>query len=223
MITRRIYQIMPILIAIGLLIFVWSVPIENSGGWATFWSTVEPSGFTYRLFQLAGLTAFTLISFQVATGPYMKLWERLYGSGFYKFHAIEGLSVLLFALLHPLLLGVYLLMEKIDYRAFASGYPFQLYFGPLALTLLLVTIPSAAATILWSRPQFRRNWHWIHLANYLVFLLIFLHSLSIGSDVSPPDSRLRPLWWTFFALWVAGLVYRRIIRVQQEGKHGLDQ
>ena len=113
-------------------------------------------------------------------------------------------------------------MQQIDYREFAAQYPWQISLGPIVLTLLLVTVPTAAGTILWNKPYYRRNWHWIHLANYAVFLLVFLHSLNIGTDVSPTDSRLRPLWWTFFAIWLAGGLYRRVFRVVKEKNSGLD-
>ena len=218
---RRLYQLLPILVALAVLAFVWSVPLRAAGGWSSFWDTSQPSDLTFRLFQLAGLTAFTLVSLQVATGPFMKLWERLYGPGFYKFHAIQGLSVLLFALLHPILLGTYLVMEQIDYREFAAQYPWQISLGPIVLALLLVTVPPAASSILWNKPFYRRRWHWIHLANYLVFLLAFVHSLGVGTDVSAPSSQLRPLWWGFFAIWVAGGLYRRVFRVMKEKTHGL--
>jgi predicted ferric reductase len=221
MLIRRVFQLIPIVIALAILAFVWSVPITSAGGWLSFWDNSHPADLTYRLFQLAGLTAFTLIGLQVATGPFMTLWGRLYGPGFYKFHAIQGLAVLLFALLHPLLLGAYLIMKQIDYSEFAAQYPWQLSLGPIALALLLMTIPTAASAVLWNKPYFRRRWHWIHLLNYLVFLTAFLHSISIGSDVSPSDSQLRPLWWTFFVIWIFAGLYRRVFRVVKEKSHGL--
>ncbi len=221
MLIRRFLQILFPLIALDLLIIVWSVPIANAGGWAAFWESTDLAALTYRLFQLAGLTAFTLVSFQVLTGPYLKLWEKLYGPQFYRFHAFEGIFALLFALLHPSLLLVSLAYQKISLFTFIKAFPIQYYFGPLALTLMLVTVTTAALTILRKVPRFAKTWHWLHLLNYAVFVLAYFHSLTIGSDLVSPTSQLRPLWNFFLIGLVVGLIYRRIYRVVQEKDHGL--
>lgn len=218
---RRLLQFFFPILSLAILGFVWSVPIQNAGGWTTYWTIADPSAFIYRLFQLAGLTAFTLVSLQILTGPYMKFWEHLYGPRFYKFHAYEGLFALLFALLHPSLLLVSLNLQKVSYFDFVTTLPYQFYFGPFALLLMVTTVSTAALTILFGRPAFQKSWHWIHLANYGVFLLVFFHSISIGSDVASPTSTLRPLWWLFLAGMIVGLLYRRVYRVITEKDAGL--
>ncbi len=196
-------------VGVGLLTFTWSVAIHGSGGVAAFFG-VGGAALAYNLFRLAGLTAFTLVSFQVLTGPYMSFWEKLYGPGFYRFHAYEGLVALLFALLHPTLLYTNLFASGTGILQFTAGYPFTYYFGPIALLIMILTVSTAASAVLLRRQFFQKRWHLIHLANYLVFLLVFFHSLTIGTDVSPATSALRPLWWFYFLGMIAGLAYRRI-------------
>ncbi|MHB8842767.1 MAG: hypothetical protein ACYC56_13450, partial [Candidatus Aquicultor sp.] len=58
--------------------------------------------------------------------------------------------------------------------------------------------------------------------NYLVFTLVFFHSLTIGTDVAPAISQLRPLWYLYATLAVVGLVYRRVFQVRLDKTHGLD-
>lgn len=216
---KAIVKLIPPLLALGILVDVWLTFFAMNGGLADL--TRDPATAAFAAFRLAGLTAFTLLGFQVLTGPTMKLWERLYGPNFYRFHAYQGLFTLLFALLHPTLLLIYLWLDKIGYFTFAGSYPYQYYFGPLALFLMLVTVGTAAWTILFNKPRFQKSWHWIHLLNYLVFVLVFFHSLTIGTDVASPTSQLRPLWWFFAIGWLLGLLYRRIFRVVKERTHGL--
>lgn len=204
------------LLALGLLVFTWSVSIQANGGLAATFLPSDPTRLTYNLFRLAGLTAFSLVSFQILTGPFMKLWERLYGPNFYRFHAWEGVAALILALTHPSLMLLYLAYKGLSLKEYIATQPYQYYFGPIALTLLLITVSTAFATIILHSPRFAKTWHWFHLANYAVFLLVFFHSLAIGTDVAPAMSPLRPLWNLYFVGLVFGLVYRRVIRLIQE-------
>lgn len=219
---KKILQLGFPLIGLAILVLVWSVAVRHNGGLAATFGPGDSVTLVGNLFRLAGLTAFTLVSFQVLTGPYMKLWERLYGPNFYRFHAYEGIAALTFATIHPILIVLYLFLAKLSLPTFAASYPFQYYFGPAAWVLMVITVSTAAATILFGSMRFKKTWHWFHLANYLVFLFGFFHSLTIGADVAGPTSQLRPLWWLFFVGMIIGLVYRRIIRVFLEKNPGLD-
>lgn len=218
---KKLAQILFPLIAIGLFIFTWSASIQGNGDWSATWTS--DLGQTYfNIFRLAGLTAFTLVALQIITGPYMRFWEQLYGPKFYLAHTVGGVLALVFALLHPTLLMVSLGYRGISPLDFASNYPFQYYFGPIALFLIIVTTATAWMWVTLHRPKYKGLWHWIHLANYAVFALVFFHSLTIGTDVAPAISQLRPLWYTYAALAVIGLVYRRFVQVRQEKTHGLN-
>lgn len=219
---RRALQILFPVSGLLILLFVWSVAVGDNGGLQATFAPASLDSLLFNLFRLAGLTTFTLVSFQILTGPYMKFWEKLYGAGFYKFHAYEGLVALTFATLHPLLLYTSLFIAGISPFVFAKNYPIQYYFGPLAWLCLVVTVTTAAMTILWNKPKFAKVWHWFHLLNYAVFLLGFFHSIIVGADVAPTTSQLRPLWWLFFVGMIVGLLYRRILRVFQDHSHGLN-
>jgi len=205
---RTLLKLLLPAVGAGLLAYTWSVSIAANGGFAATFG-VAGAALAFNLFRLAGLTAFTLVSFQVLTGPYMAFWERLYGKNFYRFHAYEGLFALFFALLHPILLYGYLFASDLGPLEFAKGYPFTYYFGPLALLTMVITVSTAASAVLLNHQFFQKRWHFIHLANYLVFLLVFFHSLTIGTDVAPATSALRALWWFYFAGMVVGLAYHR--------------
>ena len=188
--------------------FLWSVSIGNNGGLSATFAAGDPAQFAYQLFKLAGLTAFFLVSLQIATGPFNHLWKELYGPNFNRYHQYQGLVAFCFAWLHPLLLLFYWLYSKTNPLTFASGFTFHYYFGPAALLLLTVTVATAALTHLLRQTRFRGSWRVIHYLNYLVFLLVFFHSLNVGSDLEV-SSPLRPIWWGFFLVWLLGLGYQR--------------
>ena len=204
-VLRILFPAMAVLVAL----FEWSYSVRANGGLDATFSPANPAALFYRLSRLAALAAFSLVAFQILTGPCMKLWEALYGAGFYRFHACEGLLALLTVLLHPSLLFMSLAYSKTSLSSFTRDMPFQFYFGPLALLLMLVTVSTAGLAVILKRPRFKKGWHAIHLANYAAFILAFFHSVTIGTDLTSPRSPLRPLWVLFFIAMVTGFFYRR--------------
>lgn len=208
---KRFFQIAVPTVAIAVLMWVWSVSISNNGGWSGTFSPGSVDQLSYNLFKLAGLTAFILVAFQILTGPWMPVWEKLYGTNFYRFHGYEGLVAFLFAVSHWLLIQFYLRLVGMSVPEFNAAYPLPeflfFYFGPLALVLMTFTVGTALVAVLMNRPRFQRSWRWLHYLNYLVFVLVFLHSRTVGSDVAA-GSPLRVLWWGILAGMVAGLFYR---------------
>src|SRR3990167_9335109 len=95
---KALFRVLLPILAVTILVDVWVVFFDVNGGFRTIIN--QGSDAIFIFFRLAGLTAFTLLGFQIATGPFMKLLEELYGQKFYKVHAIEGVFTLLFALLH---------------------------------------------------------------------------------------------------------------------------
>jgi predicted ferric reductase len=215
---KKLLQIILPLLGIGILAYVWSVSIGDNGGIAgTF--NLPKEQLTYNLVRLAGLTAFTLVSFQVITGPFMHLFKKIYGDNFYLFHAYSGLTVLLFALTHFTLIHLYMHYFGYTISSFSALYPRPyIDLGPIALVLLGMTVPTAALAVLILGQKPRHWWRYIHYANYAVFLLVFMHSTHIGTDVAGPDSKLKPLWYVFLVLFILGFIYKRFFRVWQKAQ-----
>ena len=195
-----------------ILAFILSVSIRANGG---ITATFAASGFDFgfNLFKLAGLAAFTLIAFQVLTGPFMRFGAQLYGPKFFRIHGFMGVFALAFSILHPAIIYWALIASGIGILEFSKGYGIAYYLGPLALLLIIITTTTALSAIFFHQPTFQRHWRWIHYANYIIFLLVFLNSITIGSDVTPQESALRPVWWLFFLGMIAGLAYRKVYRL----------
>lgn len=201
-----------------LLIFVIVFIIP---GYTFFLVNPEPvqtlfstSGFSsariYILFRFFGLYAFTLIWAQLVIGPFMSPLARIFGAQIIRWHRIQGVFALVFATIHPLLFYTAFLLGSSSASLFSAlpnylGEGLLIYglMGIIAWTLMVTTVITA---LLRNRPWMVKYWHYIHLLNYLVFILVFVHSYNIGSDV-----RLQPLQtlYTFFAItFTASLVYR---------------
>lgn len=168
----------------------------------------------YSVFRLFGLYGFTLIWGQIILGPFMPLLRRLFGPLALTLHIAEGIFAIVFATLHPILLGLAYFLATKDlffWNALANYLPGELYiyglFGVAAWVLLICTVTTA---LLRTKPWFINKWRYIHLLNYLVFILVFLHSYNIGSDVR--SEPLNTLYGVFGLTFVASVLYRIVYK-----------
>jgi predicted ferric reductase len=212
---KKFLQFLLPIVGFVVLVFVWVVSINNNGGLAgTFKVSVDQ--LTYNLVRLAGLTTFVLLSYQIITGTFMHLFNILYGENFYFFHSYAGILVLILASTHYALIHVFMSFFDFTIKTFSALYPSPyIIFGPIALFLLIITSTTAILAVLILKQKPKRWWRYFHYANYLVFLLVFFHSINLGTDLSKGGD-LRPLWYTFFALFIMGIIYKRIIRTYQK-------
>lgn len=164
-----------------------------------------------ELFPVFGLLAFTLIWGQIMLGLFMGPLSRLFPKIF-PVHIVQGLTALLFALLHPLLLiigatpAVYLTYGFIDPAL--KGYVFL---GQGALLLLIIGV---SAGLLRKSPKIKAFWRKIHYVNYVVFFLAFTHSWNVGTDLSI-SWVLDGLWIFMLATVVIGLIYKKLLAPKQ--------
>lgn len=181
----------------------------NRGGIA-FLEGTDFRTASVRLFPLLGLYAFTLVFLQVLIGSSLDLVRRAF-PGVFAFHRAEGITALVFAALHPVMLLVgfgpsgYFRMEYV-----APSLKLYAWLGYVQLLLLLVTVLSA---LLMRRPWFQRRWRTLHYANYVVFAAAWVHGWFLGSDVQ--QGPLRGFW--FFAASVAAIaVVRRFLQAAKK-------
>lgn len=164
----------------------------------------------YTLFRLFGLYGFTLIWAQLIIGPFMTPLRRVFGPKILDWHRSEGLFAFIFATIHPAILGLAYYLSTKDLRlwhALSNYLPGNLYLygllGPAAWTLLVVTITTA---LLRTKAWFNRFWRYFHFLNYLLFVLIFLHSYKIGSDTKVEP--LQSLYFIFAITFCVSVLYR---------------
>lgn len=200
-----------------LLFFALWLGLLAIGPYTIFSNTQFSLAFANRVVsvntiqRLFGLWLFTLIFIQIILGSNMdKIIEKL-GSWVLRFHIIEGLITYSLVVLHPLAFVVfnYFIKGVIDpfyvYTdvCVACRNSFELFytFGRVSFWLLTATVTAGYFR---SHPALFKNWRKIHILNYAVFFLIFLHGMNIGSDF-----KTQPFWG--FALMAAGLVTLSVI------------
>ncbi|MBX4181318.1 hypothetical protein KW807_00440 [Candidatus Parcubacteria bacterium] len=141
---------------------------------------------TVAIFPALGLLAFTLLWLHSISGAFEKqLRERFkpapydpegIRSGFDAFVHWTSITILISMLLHPLLL---LIIIKFNFSMlFMGGWPIRL--GIIGLILLLtydIAKPFKKSDF------FARHWNTVLIVSTIGFILIFFHSLKLGSDL----------------------------------------
>jgi DMSO/TMAO reductase YedYZ heme-binding membrane subunit len=192
----------------------------NGAAEMLFGADVTPEVRFYTLFRLFGLYAFTFVWGQIMVGPFMEPLGRLYGRNWFYFHRAQGIFALLLALLHPLIFYSAYIIWTGSYNWFAAvtsytPHPLYVILGETALLFMVATVTTA---LLQRHPRVAPWWHRLHVLNYVVFVLVWVHSYLLGQEAhAAPMSWLYP----FFGLtFLAAVVYRRWYQPNQKRRHG---
>jgi predicted ferric reductase len=204
---RILRGILPLLYVAVLVVPAWVFFGERGG--IEFLRSADFHVFASRAFPLFGLYAFTLLWVQFLLGAAMPIWRRVY-SGIERFHRVQGVFVLLFALTHAGLVLAGFGISGYLTRSFLPDHlrPFALL-GQTALYLLLLTVSTA---LLRRTRWLAKRWRFIHYANYVVFVLAWVHSWNIGTDIQ--TSALRWFWLAYGATAIVAAVAGRLVRVR---------
>lgn len=193
---KRLGQI----VFLAFIVFVWSFPIYLLRHSFIYLGTAD---LLFLIHRILGLYAFSLIVVQEILGSGRQLVSKLFPSEkVINVHMFEGKVIFILVLLHPtLLLGSYLAQHMLVQPFLIGTNQFYLTLGALGFVLLCLTV-SAAVFSNWYGPR----WINIHRINYLVFWIIFIHSISIGVDVQLPIAHYV---YYFYGTIVALLTIRR--------------
>jgi predicted ferric reductase len=147
---------------------------------------------------MIGLWAYTLLFVQIIIGAFMDRWIEKYGPWVLKFHVFEGILIYTLIIIHPLLFTVfYYLVGRgfdpfyayLDVCVLCDGLTEYYYnFGRVGIWFL--TIGVFAGLFRTVNPFMRMHWRKFHILNYVAFLLIFIHSLTLGTDVGTSPFQL---------------------------------
>ncbi|ATU08111.1 ferric reductase-like transmembrane domain-containing protein [Methanohalophilus portucalensis] len=158
--------------------------------------------------RAAGLFAYYFIFLAILSSEYMKQMKKVFGQGFIRVHhhlARIGISLML---LHPIAFA----FEKQSISVFIPVfYPFMEFLELAGRPALYLVIIAVAVGVY--RKHFIRKWKKIHYLNYPTFLLIFIHSWLIGTDL---NSGIMQLLWVCMALVIAAIfVHKHIIPLRK--------
>lgn len=175
-------------------------------------SNVPFATLSKNIFPLFGLYALFFVWVQVILGSGMPLWRKLFPN-ILRFHRVEGVFALCFAIAHPLLLFIALGTSSFLFTQYIpANQSFFVFLGYVGLVCMFTTVGSA---VLMRKAWFVRRWRKIHYANYALFVVAWAHSWFIGSDVR--TTSLRYLWIFYAATAIIFVVLRvtRAMRAKQ--------
>lgn len=213
----RSFQSHPVsltLLRIALLL-IWLAVLAMPGyvffsvrGGLSFLSGVDFQTFNLLIFPLVGLYAFTLLWSQFVIGSARSVLRKLVHPAIITFHRRQGVLIFLLAWLHPTLrfFGIGLDQYFKSWNVTPTLVPY-LWLGYLQLFLLTLT---AGTALLRKLPWLKTRWHTIHYLNYAVFVLVWIHSWVLGSDVQ--TTNLRYLWY-FFGLTAVASTLVRVLNI----------
>ena len=159
----------------------------------TPWSLVKdnPSAIANLVKRLIGLWAYTLLFIQIVIGAFMTKWIEKFGAWVFNFHVFEGKLIYALIILHPLAFTFFYYFLGKGFDPFYSFVDvcilckksLEYYYNFGRISFWFLTIGVSAALFRATTPFLRAHWHKFHILNYAAFILIFVHSLMLGSDV----------------------------------------
>ncbi|OEH85991.1 hypothetical protein BHU72_14900 [Desulfuribacillus stibiiarsenatis] len=162
--------------------------------------------------QIAGLVGFILMFFQFVFSSRVRWLEKDIGlDTMYRYHKQLGIIAFVLIFLHPLFLNTHRMMVigEMEEPSLFIGLGF------IALAILIITSMTA---IFYKRLRLRyETWFTIHKANYLVFPLVFFHSIKEGTTIFS-TTHVRYLWYVLFALYLLLVIYK-IVQVVRARRH----
>lgn len=122
------------------------------------------------IMRISGLWAFTLIFFNLVTGPLSRYFYAIFKpKRVQAFHIATGASGFALAVMHGTIVFV---------MAHYRDHPAIWLIGPIALGLMIVTMAVAA-----NRKRLPQYWRRIHQLNYVIFVAVFIKAMMTGTSV----------------------------------------
>ena len=195
---RGIVQFLLVAIYVTLLVIPGWIFFSQRGGIAFLGSFADFQAGLRLLFPLFGLYAFTLVAMQAMIGPNISLLRK-YFPKIREFHRYEGTFALLFVILHPVMIVAGFGLG--DYFGFNYVSPDLIPFLIPAYTAFTIILITAGSAILAWRGKRITWWRWVHRFNYLAFILVWIHSWFIGTDIQ--TTSLRYIWLFYLVIVLA--------------------
>ena len=162
-----------------------------------YWSW-NLSNIVLNVFPLFGLLAFTLLWLHAMSGV-LEPWLRKY-INFDQFVHSTATIILFSIILHPLLLLINL---RFNISNLFLYYGFTSIWLGIISWLLLITYDIGKS--LQKYPFFVKNWQNILTISTIGFILIFFHSLALGSDLQ--SGPLRIIWIFYGCTAILATIY----------------
>ena len=155
------------------------------------------SSLMQAIFPIFGLLAFTLLWLHAMSGVFEEWLRERFDFDF--FVHWTSIVILFSIILHPLFL---LIIAKFDILGIYNANPKAMLLAFIGLPLLLT---YDIGKLLKTKKFFPARWNAILMISTIGFILIFFHSLQIGSDLQ--SGFLRKLWIFYGVTAILATIY----------------
>jgi DMSO/TMAO reductase YedYZ heme-binding membrane subunit len=162
---------------------------------------------SWTLVRATALFGFSCIFLTILSTEYMRYLLKLFGKPFLMVHHMLAVTGLVLIAMHPLALALLAHDPRAYTLHISSLRAFLVWGGQPALLLFGVAVLAAVL-----RKRIKSVWRLMHWLNYLAFILAFVHSWLLGSNVT--TSALRYIWQAMTAIVVAVFLYKRFAHRQ---------
>ncbi|MFW5684065.1 MAG: ferric reductase-like transmembrane domain-containing protein [Spirochaetota bacterium] len=193
-------------VLIGIALVALAVPIV---GWAQV-VTVQASVtlIALQLTWLFGALGFVILFIQFVLTSRVRFLEKDVGlDRMVHLHRAIGVTGTALVFLHLVTVTVYELLQR----------------GVLTLSLLkatgslafLIILVVAAAALFYKRFGWKyETWKRIHLASYVVFPLVFVHSYFLSNRIITSALSMQIYWWALLGLFAAIVLYKVVLAIR---------
>jgi sulfoxide reductase heme-binding subunit YedZ len=138
-----------------------------------------------RFIRGAALLGYLSVFLALISSAYMRQVYRFFGRPFLKVHHVLSVAGLILLTVHPIGVAIQNASLTIWLPRFRSLNGFLQWGGAPAWYLIGLGVLAAVL-----RKIIGKNWHLIHILNYVAFILASIHALQIGSDFQWPGMRV---------------------------------
>lgn len=196
-------------------IVAWSVSVVTSliafYAWGDLYNWRFSRFFSYQLFPLFGLLAFSLMWSHYAASVVRQVF-KVDKTVLKAYFEATSLAVLVFILLHPGLLAWQLWRDGLG---LPPGSEISYVAGGLGGYVILGMISLLAFLVYELRRKYEERpwWKFVGYASDIAMLLIVIHSLKLGTHLQ--QGWLRGLWYFYALTLVAALIFNYFKKYQR--------
>ncbi len=182
-------------VILAALPLLFLIPTINVG--------LAPSYYLNVAGRVLAMVGFVFLFFQIVLSSKIRFIEKDVGlDKLFKVHRSFGIAGFIMIFFHPVTLFVF---ELIEY-----GFPVISILKLVGIAGMLLLILTVFVALFYKKVGMKyESWKNIHKANYAIFVIVFIHSIFLGSDLLT-STFLRVYWFMLAGLFAAILIYNII-------------
>jgi DMSO/TMAO reductase YedYZ heme-binding membrane subunit len=188
---------------------------------------IEPSEISWYIVRIMGIIAYVFLSLSILIAILRRINSNKF-SFFLKYHCDISYLAIIFTFLHV----INILGDKYEWSLgftdlfwfdFSSKIRIMLSLGIISFYLMILIIFTSISSKIIRFLKYK-NWHFVHLSSYLMYIFVIIHSLFLGTDLdasnlsNPLTLITFTIFWGFTTLNLVLLIVVGVIKVSDVEK-----